>query len=72
MNQRQIHAQLIAKGSNFRIWAELHGYNPRTVTQVVTRWAGKSTLPRGRIAYQVLQKLSRDLGEEIIPGILEG
>lgn len=70
MKKHQIHARLIERNSNFRKWAEAHGYEPRTVTQAVTRWAGKSTLPRGRMTFRILQELSRDIGKEVIPGIL--
>lgn len=40
MEKRQIQARLIEHGSNFRQFAINHGYEPRTVTQVVQRWAG--------------------------------
>ncbi|MDK9603486.1 hypothetical protein [Lelliottia wanjuensis] len=70
MNKRQIHARLIEQGSNFRQFAISTGYEPRTVTQVVDRWAGKQKLPRGRLTFRILKELSRTIGKEIVPGIL--
>lgn len=70
MKKRQIHARLIELDTNFRRWAVSHGYEPRTVTQVVSRYAGKTTLPRGRLSYRILRELSRELGREVVPGIL--
>lgn len=70
MKKRQIHARLIEQGSNFRRWALQHGYEPRTVTQVVSRYAGGHAHPRGRLSYQILRQLSRDVGREVVPGIL--
>lgn len=43
MNKRQIQARLIERGSNFRQFALGAGYEPRTVTQAVSRWAGKKS-----------------------------
>lgn len=70
MNKRQIHARLIEQGSNFRQFAISTGYEPRTVTQAVDRWAGKHELPRGRLTFRILKELSRTIGKEIVPGIL--
>lgn len=70
MQKRQIHASLISHGTNFRQWAITNGYEPRTVTQVVARWAGKRGLPRGRLSFQILRALSREVGREIVPGVL--
>ena len=70
MNHRQIYARLIEKGSNFRQFALAHGYEPRTVTQVVSRYAGQRDLPRGRLSFQILQDLSREIGREVVPGAL--
>ncbi|MGR3897124.1 hypothetical protein [Pseudomonas sp. 1176_21] len=70
MEKRQILARLVEKGSNFRQFAISHGYEPRTVTQVVHRWAGHDSLPRGRLSFCILQELSREIGREVIPGIL--
>lgn len=70
MNKRQIQAGLIENGSNFRQFALTHGYEPRTVTQVVKRWAGHDTLPRGRLSFRIMQDLSLLIGIEVLPGIL--
>ncbi|MGV6473194.1 hypothetical protein [Azotobacter vinelandii] len=70
MNKRQIQARLIEKGSNFRRFALTHGYEPRTVTQAVQRWAGASTLPNGRLTFSILRDLSLAIGAEVLPGIL--
>ena len=70
MNKRQIHARLIEQGLTFRQFALAKGYDPRTVTQTVTRWAGSDTLPNGRIAFSVMRDLSIQLGVELIPGLL--
>ncbi|MCK9468170.1 MAG: hypothetical protein M0Q49_02030 [Porticoccaceae bacterium] len=70
MNQRQIQARLIERDSNYRQFALAHGYKPRTVTQVVARWAGRDELPRGRLSYRILRDLSRTIGQEVSPGVL--
>ncbi|MFJ3369784.1 hypothetical protein [Pseudomonas sp. NPDC086251] len=70
MEKRQIQARLIENGSNFRQFAISHGYEPRTVTQVVQRWAGHDTLPRGRLSFRILRDISRLIGKEVLPGIL--
>jgi hypothetical protein len=70
MSKRQIQARLIEQNSNFRKFALSRGYEPRTVTQVVNRWAGKSELPRGRLSFRILRDLSRAIGREISPGLL--
>jgi len=70
MEKRQVQARLIERGSNFRQFALSHGYEVRTVTQVVQRWAGNNKLPRGRLTFQILRDLSRVIGKEILPGIL--
>lgn len=71
MNKRQIHARLIEHGSNFRRFALDHGYEPRSVTQAVQRWAESGRLPRGRVTCSILRDLSQLLGEELVPGILD-
>lgn len=70
MEKRQIQARLIEKGSNFRQFAISHGYVPRTVTQVVERWAGSSTHPCGRLTFCIIKDLSKFIGQEVLPGIL--
>jgi gp16 family phage-associated protein len=72
MEKRKIRAQLVERGTSYRQWAIAHGYQPRTVTQAVNRWAGKSDLPRGRLTFRILRDLSRDLGKEVVRGVLKG
>lgn len=70
MNKNQIRARLVEKGGSLRQFALAHGYEPRTVTQAVDRWAEGEGLPRGRLTFRILRDLSRELGVEILPGIL--
>lgn len=70
MTYNQIRARLIEQGLSFRQFGLTHGYDPRTVTQTVTRWAGSQTLPNGRIAFSIMRELSRQIGTELIPGLL--
>ncbi len=71
MSRRYVQARLIERDSNFRRFALEHGYLPRTVTQVVERWAGRDELPQGMLTFRILRDLSRAIGEEVIPGILD-
>lgn len=71
MSHRYVQARLVERDSNFRRFALEHGYLPRTVTQVVERWAGRNELPQGMLSFRILRDLSRVIGEEVIPGILE-
>lgn len=66
----QIRARLVEHGSSFRKFALAHGYEPRTVTQAVDRWAGQEGLPRGRLTFCILRDLSKEIGQEVLPGIL--
>lgn len=67
---RAIQARLVAQNSSFRQFALERGYKPRTVTQVVARWANKQEMPRGHLSLCILRDLSRTIGQEIVPGIL--
>lgn len=71
MEKRQIQARLIERGSNFRQFAISHGYEPRTVTQAIQRWAGHTNLPSGRLTFRILKDLSVFIGKEVLPGILQ-
>lgn len=64
-----IQARLVEQDSSFRQFALEHGYEPRTVTQAVTRYAGRHDLPRGRLTFRILLKLSQTIGTEVVPGI---
>ncbi len=70
MTPNQIRARLIEQDLSFRQFALARGYDPRTVTQTVARWAGSETLPNGRIAFSIMRDLSRQIGAELIPGLL--
>lgn len=69
MTPHQVRARMVERGTSFRQWSLTNGYNPRSVTQAVTRWAGDSDLPRGRLTYQILQELSCFIGQAILPGL---
>ena len=70
MTKREIHAALIQRGTTFRAWSLQHGYKPRTVLMAVERWAARDDQPRGRLTYQILRDLSREIGREVVPGAL--
>ncbi|EBX1374680.1 hypothetical protein MMG36_002371 [Salmonella enterica subsp. enterica serovar Newport] len=72
MTKHQIFVRLVERHSNFRQFALNSGFNPRTVIQVVDRWAGSHDLPRGRLTYKILRDLSEAIDAEVIPGILRG
>lgn len=72
MNAAQCrHRLLRATGLTYRQWAMAKNLNPRTVTQAVNRYAGRHTLPRGRLTFQILRDLSDAIGAEVVRGILE-
>ncbi|EEI4451488.1 hypothetical protein GYD00_001180 [Salmonella enterica] len=71
MNKHQIYVRLVERHSNFRKFALSSGYNPRTVTRAVDRWAGSYEFPKGRLTYKILCDLSEAIGVEVIPGILK-
>jgi gp16 family phage-associated protein len=71
MTLAYVRARLVERGTSYRQWALANGYQPRTVTQAVNRWAGKRDLPRGRLTYRILRDLSRYLGTEVVRGVLE-
>ncbi|MBM94860.1 MAG: hypothetical protein CMI09_03280 [Oceanospirillaceae bacterium] len=68
---RAIQARLVEQDSNFRQFALDRGFEPRTVTQAVARYAGQHDLPRGRLTFRILVELSRATGMEVVPGILK-
>ena len=70
MEKAKIRARLVERGTSYRQWAIAHNYHPRTVTQAVNRWAGKDSLPRGRLTYHVLRELSQFIDAEITKGVL--
>lgn len=70
MNKLQIRARLIEQGISLRQFALTHGYEARTVTQVIDRWLGSSTLPNGRVAFSIMRDLSIAVDCELIPGLI--
>lgn len=66
----KVRALLIERGSSIRQFALTHGYKPRSVQQALERWAGRDTLPLGRLTFRMLRDLSAEIGHEIVPGIL--
>lgn len=72
MHPNQVRARLMEQGLSYRQWALARGFDPHAVALVVRRYAGASTLPRGRQSYRILRDLSRTIGQEVTPGILRG
>lgn len=71
MHRNDVRANLVARGSSLRAWAIANGYEPRTVSQAVARWAGKNHPPRGVKTFFILRKMSQEIGQEITTGVLE-
>jgi hypothetical protein len=71
LSKRQIRARLVEQGSSLRQFALQNGYNDRSVLQAVDRWAGKRGLPRGRLTFDILKKLSNAVGGDVVEGIRE-
>lgn len=70
MTPNQVRARLIEQGMSLAQFARAYGYEPRTVTQTLARWAGSEKLPYGRIAFSIIRDLSRQIGAEVIEGAL--
>lgn len=65
-------AALVGKGLSVGSWARLRGYKEDTVRRTVTRWVGRTDrTPQGALARRILGDLSRDIGRELVPGILD-
>ena len=73
LSPSEVAAALVGKGLCYASWARLRGYQSATVRRTVTRWVGteRTRTPQGPIARRILADLSRDLGVEIVPGILD-
>jgi len=71
MTRNQIQARLIERDSNFRRFALARGYKPRTVQQVVERYADTGKTPRGILTYKILRDLSAAIGQPVIDGMGE-
>jgi hypothetical protein len=67
----EVRAALMARGLTYADWAKGRGYAPRTVTQAVARHAGREpSRVRGLLTWQILLDLSREIGQELVAGIL--
>jgi hypothetical protein len=71
MTRKELNVLLAERETNLSQWAKAKGYQPHTVAKVVSRYIGTVRQPRGRLTHAILRDLSRTLGQEIIPGILE-
>jgi hypothetical protein len=71
MTRKDLNVLLAERETSLRQWAIKNGYRPGTVTQVVNRYLSTDRKPRGRESYAILRGLSKDLGKEIVPGILQ-
>ncbi len=72
MTRNQVQARLIERcDSNFRRFALANNYQPRTVQQVVNRYAGTGRSPRGILTWKILRDLSKAIGEPVIEGLNE-
>jgi hypothetical protein len=70
MDKNEILAQLTMQDTSCREWSIKSGYQPRTVYQLIDRFAGGDVLPRGVLGFSILKKLSQQIGSEIVPGLL--
>ena len=70
MTKTQLRARLMERGTTIRRFALDRGYEPSSSANAIDRWVGKKTLPRGRLTFQILLDLSREIGQEVIPGLL--
>jgi hypothetical protein len=69
MNKNEIRAELLLKGYSIRSWARQHGFCEFTTLASINRYAGTHDIPRGRITFAILVRLSRTVGKEIVPGL---
>lgn len=59
--KNEVVGRLRMAGLSMKDFAIEHGYEPNTVRKVVSRFAGSKRSPRGSIAQEILQKLSRKI-----------
>lgn len=84
MNTLEIQARLMLAGfKNVKVWAEANGFDADTVRATLNRWCKNEPrqvkrrlrygvsrdLPMGKLAREILAKLSDTINEEILPGI---
>lgn len=62
---------LYRKGTSLMSWSEANGYAYQTVLNAVDRHAGgHAREPWGQTTRAILRDLSREIGQEIVPDIL--
>lgn len=71
MTKFELRRALLDRGYSLRSWAAAHNYKQRIVHSAVDRWIGREELPQGPLTYRILRDLSREVGKELIPGILK-
>lgn len=69
MQKNSVLARFVKEGTTLRKWAKENRYNPRTVYQVLDRYAGTQETPRGVTGFNILRALSNEIGAEIVPGL---
>ena len=69
MNKNEIRSELLRQGYSIRSWARKHGFCEFTTLASINRYAGTSEVPRGRVTFAILVRLSRTVGKEIVPGL---
>jgi len=68
---KQVTRDLRARGYTLSYWAREHGYHPQAAWNAVNRYAGHPDRePWGRTTFAILRDLSREIGREIVPGVL--
>ena len=67
----QIRVKLLEQGSNMQRFALDHNYKPRTVQQIIHRYANSSHKPRGILTWKILTDLSKAIGQPVIDGLEE-
>jgi transposase len=68
---KQVQRTLYEQGKTLRSWCRKHGHSYRTTLNALSRHAGgHAREPWGRKTRAALRDLSREIGQEIIPGAL--
>lgn len=72
MTPNQVRARLLDRcDQTFKGFAIEHGYEVRTVSLAVARYAGSAKKPRGILTFKILRDLSKAINEPIIDGLNE-
>lgn len=64
INQK-IRSALLLNGKTLSGWARENGFKPRTVSQILWRFGGKSSTPEGNISRQIVKSLESYTGMKI-------